>query len=118
MRTSTLFFAAAASCASAQHTVQKTVEIAPGVFMPTVNCGGVESKPSNYSAFLALGGRGLDTALTYGAPTQESVGEAIAASGLPREQIFVTTKIPCCPQALVGKMCNGTFCCEAGPCGL
>jgi diketogulonate reductase-like aldo/keto reductase len=83
----------------------QTHEIAPGVIMPTVNLGGVESKPSNYSAFLAMGGVGLDTALTYGVPTQTSVGAAIKASGLPRSKVFVTTKIPCCPQPIVGSMC-------------
>jgi diketogulonate reductase-like aldo/keto reductase len=87
----------------------KTHEIAPGVFMPYVNCGGVSSMPSNYSAFLELGGRGLDTALTYGVPTQTSVGEAVRASGLKREEIFVTTKIPCCPQAMVGSMCDAPY---------
>ena len=66
-------------------------EIAPGVVMPTVNLGGVTSKPSNYSAFLAMGGVGLDTALTYGEAVQTSVGDAIKKSGLPRSKIFVTT---------------------------
>ena len=41
-----------------------TIEIAPGVFMPYANLGGVRSRPSNYSEWLTLGGRGLDTALT------------------------------------------------------
>ena len=40
-----------------------TVEIAPGVFMPYANLGGVRIRPSNYSEWLTLGGRGLDTAL-------------------------------------------------------
>ena len=62
-----------------------------------------------FSAFLELGGRGLDTALTYGVPTQTSVGEAVRASGLKREEIFVTTKIPCCPQAMVGSMCDAPY---------
>ena len=84
-------------------------EIAPGVVMPTVNCGGVTSKPSNYSAFLKLGGVGLDTALTYGTATQTSVGAAIKASGLPREKLFITTKVPCCPQKVVGQMCGGSY---------
>jgi hypothetical protein len=43
--------------------VTKTVEIAPGVNMPRVNCGGTHGKPSNYTAFFDLGGRGVDTAL-------------------------------------------------------
>ena len=92
--------------ASRATPVAKTVEIAPGVNMPTVNCGGVTSKPSNYSAFFAAGGRGVDTALTYGTATQESVGAAIKASGLDRKDVFLTTKVPCCPQAMVGKMCT------------
>ena len=39
------------------------VEIRPGVEMPLINLGGVHSKPSNYSLWLELGGRGLDSAL-------------------------------------------------------
>ena len=83
-------------------------EIAPGVVMPSVNLGGVSSRPSNYSAFLAMGGVGLgervcftfdpltanyppDTALAYGKATQASVGDAIKQSGLPRRKIFLTT---------------------------
>jgi diketogulonate reductase-like aldo/keto reductase len=76
---------------------QTTVEIAPGVFMPLVGIGGGGKKflPSNYSLWLELGGRGLDTALTYGDDVQRDVGKAIQASGIPRDQIFVTTKVPC-----------------------
>jgi diketogulonate reductase-like aldo/keto reductase len=39
---------------------------------------------------LELGYRHIDTAQAYG--NEESVGRALAASGLPREQVFVTTK--------------------------
>jgi hypothetical protein len=45
----------------------------------------VASRPSNYTAFLAMGGVGLDTAYTY--TTQPAVGEAIRASGLPRDKV-------------------------------
>ena len=38
-----------------------SVTIAPGVHQPLVNLGGVTSKPSNYSSWLTVGGRGLDT---------------------------------------------------------
>ena len=108
MKTTTACLAACCLVDAALGTaVNKTVEIAPGVHMPTVNCGGVTSKPSNYSAFFEAGGRGVDTALTYGTATQESVGAAIKASGLARSAIFLTTKVPCCPQALVGAMCSG-----------
>lgn len=74
-----------------------TVTIAPGVEMPLINLGGVHSHPSNYSAWLQLGGRGLDTAMMYGDDVQVQVGDAVAASGLPREELFLTSKVPCCP---------------------
>jgi len=83
-----------------------TVTIAPGVHQPLVNLGGVTSKPSNYSSWLTVGGRGLDTALTYGDTVQQEVAAAIDSSATPRSDIFLTTKIPCCPQALVGKSCT------------
>jgi 2,5-diketo-D-gluconate reductase A len=41
---------------------------------------------------LELGYRHIDTAAAYG--NEEGVGKAIAASGLPREEVFVTTKLP------------------------
>ena len=74
-----------------------TIEIAPNVFMPFVNMGGVASRPSNYTEWLLLGGRGIDTALTYGDPTQKKVAHALATTAVARSEIFVTTKIPCCP---------------------
>lgn len=85
----------------ASATSPTTIEIAPGVFMPLVNVGGGGTKflPSNYSLWLELGGRGLDTALTYGDDVQRDVGKAIKASGLPRDQLFVTTKVPCPAQS-------------------
>jgi 2,5-diketo-D-gluconate reductase B len=42
-------------------------------------------------AALEIGYRHLDTAQSYG--TEENVGEAIRRSGLPRGEIFVTTKV-------------------------
>lgn len=40
---------------------------------------------------LALGYRHIDTAQIYG--NEAKVGQAIAASGVPRDDLFVTTKI-------------------------
>lgn len=40
---------------------------------------------------LAAGCRHLDTAASYG--NEEAVGAAIRASGIPREQLFITTKL-------------------------
>ena len=42
--------------------------------------------------WLALGGRYIDTALTYG--TQEGIGRAIKASGIPRDELWITSKVP------------------------
>jgi 2,5-diketo-D-gluconate reductase B len=42
------------------------------------------------AAALALGCRHLDTAQSYG--TEANVGEAIRRSGIPRDQVFITTK--------------------------
>lgn len=44
--------------------------------------------------WLELGGRGIDTALVYF--DQKEVAASIAASGVSREEIFLTTKIPGC----------------------
>jgi diketogulonate reductase-like aldo/keto reductase len=40
--------------------------------------------------FLKAGGRRIDTSLHY--MTQKGVGRAIKKSGIPREEIFITTK--------------------------
>ena len=85
-----LILVAVASC-------QQTIEIAPGVDMPFVSLGGVLSAPSNYSEWIRLGGRGLDTALTYGDVVQRQVAAALASSPVKRSDLFVTTKVPCCP---------------------
>jgi 2,5-diketo-D-gluconate reductase A len=42
--------------------------------------------------WLRLGGRHIDTADDYG--TQPDVGRALKASGVPRKDVFITTKIP------------------------
>lgn len=69
-----------------------TVEIAPGVRMPKINLG-----LCNHTFWLANGGRGVDTALVYGDKAQRETGEAVRNSGLPRSELFITTKVPCCP---------------------
>ena len=69
-----------------------TVQVAPGVFMPRINLG-----LCNHEVWLKNGGRGVDTALVYGDKAQRETGESVRNSGLPRSEIFVTTKVPCCP---------------------
>mmetsp|Transcript_33273 Transcript_33273/g.54973 ORF Transcript_33273/g.54973 Transcript_33273/m.54973 type:complete len:343 (-) Transcript_33273:382-1410(-) len=68
------------------------VEIAPGVWMPRVNLGQGE-----HLNWLKLGGRGLDTAYDYGDADQRENGDSMRKSGVPRSEVFVTTKVPCCP---------------------
>jgi 2,5-diketo-D-gluconate reductase B len=67
---------------------------ARGVRIPLVGLGtGMLSEDCGeiVAAALAAGYRHIDTARKYG--TEEGVGAGIRASGLPREQIFVTTKV-------------------------
>ena len=48
--------------------------------------------PQAVASALALGYRHVDTARVY--RNEDGVGQGIKASGVPREQVFVTTKIP------------------------
>ena len=81
---------------------QATIEIAPGVFMPLINLG-----RGNHSAWLRVGGRGVDTAYDYGDGHQREIGAAIRRSGIPRSEIFVTTKVPCCESASLDPSTHG-----------
>jgi 2,5-diketo-D-gluconate reductase A len=66
-----------------------------GVRMPIVGFGVFQVPPEQteqvISDALAAGYRHLDTAASYG--NEEAVGRAIKASGIPREELFVTTKL-------------------------
>jgi 2,5-diketo-D-gluconate reductase A len=67
-----------------------------GVEMPMLGFGvfqvtDLEECERSVSDALAVGYRLLDTAASYG--NEEAVGRAIARSGVPREEIFVTTKL-------------------------
>lgn len=79
------------------------IEISPGVKMPLINFG----VQHNHSLAIDLGARGLDTANVYGDGQQREVGKAVRAAiaaGIPRSELFVTTKIECCPgTAFAGK---------------
>lgn len=72
------------------------VKIAEGVSMPRLGLGtykaanGGEAIDAVRTA-LEIGYRGIDTASMYG--NEESVGRAIRESGIPRDQVFVTTKV-------------------------
>ncbi|MDX6325391.1 MAG: hypothetical protein QOK15_1745, partial [Nocardioidaceae bacterium] len=56
------------------------------------------SATRSVAAALEAGYRHLDTATVYG--NEEEVGQALRESGVPRDEVFVTTK---CPPDNVGK---------------
>lgn len=73
----------------------KTFELSNGVRIPSIGLGtwqtdGETTKTAIHTA-LDAGYRLIDTAAAYG--NEKSVGEAIATSGLPRQDIFVTSKL-------------------------
>src|SRR3954469_23421773 len=72
-----------------------TVTLNNGVEMPVLGFGvyqiPAEQTEQAVSDALAAGYRSLDTAAAYG--NEEAVGRAIAASGIPRSELFVTTKL-------------------------
>ncbi len=72
-----------------------TVELHDGVEIPQLGFGVFQVPPEITQKVveeaLASGYRHIDTAAIYG--NEEGVGAAIAATGIPREEIFVTTKL-------------------------
>eukprot|EP00041_Stephanoeca_diplocostata_P008219 m.118837 g.118837 ORF g.118837 m.118837 type:complete len:298 (+) comp17224_c0_seq1:156-1049(+) len=72
----------------------KTVEIAPGVIMPTINLGTCcGSDPGvGLAPWLAAGGVGIDTAFDY--KDQTVIADVLAKSTVSRKDLFITTKIP------------------------
>lgn len=73
----------------------KTVMLNSGYEMPIVGLGTYalsdETCIGSVNALLENGGRLIDTASFYG--TEDSVGQAVRESSVPREEIFVTTKL-------------------------
>ena len=73
-----------------------SIELASGMKMPILGLGTWQARGgSAVSAVLRaleVGYRHIDTATAYG--NEEQVGRAVAESGVPREEIFVTTKLP------------------------
>lgn len=71
--------------------------LANGVKIPAIGLGtwqipNGEAAYDSVAAALKSGYRHIDTALAYG--NEESVGRAIRDSGIPRDQIFITSKLP------------------------
>lgn len=73
----------------------QTVTLNNGVIMPILGFGvyqvGPEETQAAVAAAIEAGYRLIDTAAAYG--NEEAVGAAIAASGVPREELFITTKL-------------------------
>lgn len=73
----------------------QTVTLNNGVEMPIIGFGVYQIPPDQTQAAvegaLETGYRHLDTAAAYG--NEEAVGAAIAASGIARQELFVTTKL-------------------------
>lgn len=77
-------------------TISKTITLANGVEMPRIGYGVFRMKEHDVTVkgvteALEAGYRAIDTAAIYG--NEEAVGEAIRLSSVPREEIFVTTKL-------------------------
>ncbi|TPX12497.1 uncharacterized protein E0L32_006909 [Thyridium curvatum] len=80
--------------ASTQNT-SKTFKLNTGASIPAVGLGTWQSQPNEVKNAvewaLAKGYRHIDTALAYG--NEAEVGAGIKASGVPRDQIWLTTKL-------------------------
>lgn len=74
----------------------RTVTLTEGARIPLLGFGTWQLKGRDAvratSAALATGYRHLDTATVYG--NEGAVGRAIAESGVPRDEVFLTTKCP------------------------
>jgi 2,5-diketo-D-gluconate reductase A len=75
---------------------QQCVEISPGVLIPMIGFGTWDVRPPDtYGAIRAAldaGYRHIDTAYGYG--NEGDIGKALLDSGVGREEVFLTTKIP------------------------
>ncbi len=76
--------------------ITSTTDLPNGVRMPRLGLGTYRSAQGGeveaaVKAALDLGYRSIDTASLYG--NEEGIGRAVAESGLPREEVFVTSKV-------------------------
>src|ERR1700710_3105971 len=72
-----------------------TLSLNNGVTIPQLGFGVFQVPPaateSAVSEALRVGYRSIDTAALY--RNEEGVGRAMAASGIPRDELFITTKL-------------------------
>jgi L-glyceraldehyde reductase len=69
----------------------RTFTLSSGHKLPAIGLGAVDLKEDIILEALKIGYRHIDTAEHYF--TEQEVGNAIKKSGIPREEIFVTTKV-------------------------
>jgi diketogulonate reductase-like aldo/keto reductase len=76
--------------------MDETVELASGTRMPLLGLGTWQARGREAAGAvlraLELGYRLIDTATMYG--NEREVGRAVAESGVPRDEVFMTTKLP------------------------
>ena len=86
----------AANMSRSPTIANETVELTTGTKMPILGLGTWQLRGSSavnaVLRALEVGYRHIDTATAYG--NEEPVGQAVARSGVRREDIFVTTKLP------------------------
>ena len=91
-----------------------TAALTHGTRMPLLGFGTWQIKGKDAvratSAALEAGYRHLDTATVYG--NEGEVGRGLAESGVPRDEVFVTTKCP--PRN--GPVASSTRCARASTC--
>ena len=81
--------------------------------MPAISTGDMVLGSPRLPIFASVGGRGVDSSLDYGAAVQQQLGvslRSVMARGIPRSELFVTTKLPCCPPAEQPKWCYAKGC--------
>lgn len=75
---------------------ERTVELASGTAMPLLGLGTWQARGASavdaVRDALGVGYRHIDTATVYG--NEREVGRALAESGVPRAEVFLTTKLP------------------------
>lgn len=76
------------------------IEIAPNVYMPQLIMNAHENTSQWIQVARADGSTlvGMDGAYDYGPDAARVIGRAMRSSGVPRADLFLTTKVPCCPK--------------------
>jgi len=80
--------------------VPSRIEISPNVFMPQIVMNAHESTSEWIHVSRADGSTltGMDNAFDYGENAARVIGDGMRKSGVPRSELFLTTKVPCCPK--------------------